>query len=72
MMKNASSVISYDIIFVSFFLEKPLLVINYTKPDASVPNVQILFLLQLNGRNSRQVGRKTFEIDCLCGKRNLQ
>ncbi|KAK6107657.1 Core-2/I-Branching enzyme family protein [Brugia pahangi] len=38
-------------------IEKPLLVINYTKPDDSVPNVQILFLLQLNGRNIRQVNR---------------
>ncbi|VDK80693.1 unnamed protein product [Onchocerca ochengi] len=38
-------------------IEKPLLIINYTKPDDSVPDVQILFLLQLNGRNIRQVNR---------------
>ncbi|CAG9539643.1 unnamed protein product [Cercopithifilaria johnstoni] len=38
-------------------IEKPLLVINYSEPDNNVPNVQILFLLQLNGRNTRQVNR---------------
>uniref|UniRef100_A0A915PQL3 protein xylosyltransferase n=1 Tax=Setaria digitata TaxID=48799 RepID=A0A915PQL3_9BILA len=38
-------------------VEKPLLLINYTEPDDSVANVQILFLLQLNGRNIRQVNR---------------
>uniref|UniRef100_A0A1I7VC87 protein xylosyltransferase n=1 Tax=Loa loa TaxID=7209 RepID=A0A1I7VC87_LOALO len=38
-------------------IEKPLLVINYTEPDDSLPAVQILFLLQLNGRNARQVNR---------------
>uniref|UniRef100_A0A0R3RVV9 protein xylosyltransferase n=1 Tax=Elaeophora elaphi TaxID=1147741 RepID=A0A0R3RVV9_9BILA len=38
-------------------IEKPQLVVNYSEPDNGVPNVQILFLLQLNGRNTRQVSR---------------
>ncbi|VDN18271.1 unnamed protein product [Gongylonema pulchrum] len=33
---------------------KPLLIVNYTESDDSLNNVQILFLLQLNGRNTRQ------------------
>ncbi|KAM3717643.1 Xylosyltransferase sqv-6 [Dirofilaria immitis] len=38
-------------------IEKFQLIINYTEPDHSMPNVQILFLLQLNGRNTRQINR---------------
>ncbi|VDK82410.1 unnamed protein product [Litomosoides sigmodontis] len=38
-------------------IEKPLLVVDYGEPDNSMTDVQILFLLQLNGRNTRQVSR---------------
>ncbi|VDM97897.1 unnamed protein product [Thelazia callipaeda] len=38
-------------------IDKPLLIVNFTEPLESVADVRILFLLQLNGRNVRQIYR---------------